>query len=422
MPRSVQYIGTATRFFELSITGKQGVWTPGMIAPVPDADADLLVASGLFRNDLEDGAIARYDANGALLKPDGSVFSGGGAAPPTLTNLPIFKAAVTATLANTADTFVLNIGDSTCRGTMAVGGVEQYPNGRSQMIAAGCYWAPAQSENFIGAAGATTAAYPSNDARVNSGGFTGVAATMGGSSWSASSAVADLVFTPRSAYSKVRVYYISISGSGTFGVKINGVQFQTVASAAADAVRSVTLDCAKTSGPVAISWVSGGAIYIVGVSVWDSSRKVVNYLNAGIAGSTSNDWVSAPSAFSALNSFGSFSPHLVDISIGINDARNGVAAATTQANLITLVNAAKAAGADVTLTTPSPIAGFDSQMLAVKNAYVAAAAATGAKLIDYWSWVGGAVSGMPAGSNDGLHPALSGYKHIADYWVSRVAA
>ncbi len=76
MPRSVQYIGTQRPFFEIAITGKPSSWYPGQISSVPDADADLLVASGQFRNDAEDGVIARFGPNGELLSAVGKTAFG----------------------------------------------------------------------------------------------------------------------------------------------------------------------------------------------------------------------------------------------------------------------------------------------------------------------------------------------------------
>ena len=49
MPTKIKYIGTARRYFESAITGKQSVWQPGGLDERPDADAALLLATGLFQ-------------------------------------------------------------------------------------------------------------------------------------------------------------------------------------------------------------------------------------------------------------------------------------------------------------------------------------------------------------------------------------
>jgi hypothetical protein len=49
MTTSIKYIGILDPYFEIGVTGKQGVWHRGQISDVPDADAALLVSTGLFQ-------------------------------------------------------------------------------------------------------------------------------------------------------------------------------------------------------------------------------------------------------------------------------------------------------------------------------------------------------------------------------------
>lgn len=48
MTVSVRYIGTSRPYFETGVTGKQTSWYPGEAAAVPDDDAALLLATGVF--------------------------------------------------------------------------------------------------------------------------------------------------------------------------------------------------------------------------------------------------------------------------------------------------------------------------------------------------------------------------------------
>lgn len=48
MTVTVRYIGTTDPYFETVVTGKPGKWNRGDTGEVPDADAALLVATGLF--------------------------------------------------------------------------------------------------------------------------------------------------------------------------------------------------------------------------------------------------------------------------------------------------------------------------------------------------------------------------------------
>jgi len=48
MTVSIRYIGTSRPYFEIGVTGKQTSWYPGQAAAVSDADATLLLATGVF--------------------------------------------------------------------------------------------------------------------------------------------------------------------------------------------------------------------------------------------------------------------------------------------------------------------------------------------------------------------------------------
>ena len=48
MPTTIKYIGTQRNYFELAVTGKQSNWEPGQTEERADAEAALLLATGLF--------------------------------------------------------------------------------------------------------------------------------------------------------------------------------------------------------------------------------------------------------------------------------------------------------------------------------------------------------------------------------------
>lgn len=48
MPKTIKYIGTQVRWPELAVTGKQSTWNPGRQDERSDAEADLLLGTGLF--------------------------------------------------------------------------------------------------------------------------------------------------------------------------------------------------------------------------------------------------------------------------------------------------------------------------------------------------------------------------------------
>ena len=91
--------------------------------------------------------------------------------------------------------------------------------------------------------------------------------------------------------------------------------------------------------------------------------------------------------------------------------------------MLSLTQKAQATGADVSLTTPNPILSFDSAMDALKATYISVAASTGAKLVDYYTSVGGRTTGLPAGGMySSLHMSIIGYQHKSEYWLAGVEA
>lgn len=48
MAKNIKYIGAATTYQELAVTGKQSVWHPGQVEQRSDAEADLLLGTGQF--------------------------------------------------------------------------------------------------------------------------------------------------------------------------------------------------------------------------------------------------------------------------------------------------------------------------------------------------------------------------------------
>lgn len=64
MPITLKYIGAQNRWPELAVTGKQSVWAIGQTEERTDAEAQLLVATGLF--DAVDAPLMLDAASGAV--------------------------------------------------------------------------------------------------------------------------------------------------------------------------------------------------------------------------------------------------------------------------------------------------------------------------------------------------------------------
>jgi lysophospholipase L1-like esterase len=364
-----------------------------------------------------------YDPQTLLPITEGGIpspVSGGGA--PTFTGLPVLKAAVLAAIAGGPEVPILAIGDSTGRGTLSGGGgLYQYPSSIWHLIAASVNWggATGNCENVIGWGGTDPAMA---DFRVAHGGWTSFSNTLGGAGWQANSAVADLVFSPTEDSTEIDIYYLGNSSFGSFSVKIDGQAIVTISgNIATSAVYKATIKVPPRKHTIAASWVSGAGRFLGYVC---RNRRKLNFLNVCVAGSTTSDWVlTGGLGFYPFDNLAVPAPKLIDISLGINDANTGVSATTFQANLLALTNKAKATGADVTLTTFNPTTGTGQAALpAYRDAYVAVSAATGAKLIDFYTSVGGVIAGLPGGMADASHPNMIGYAQKATYWLAQVQA
>lgn len=67
MPVSLKYIGTNGRYAELPVTGKQSFWIPGQVGEVADADAPLLLGTGVFERDITELSRQQLQAVDALV-------------------------------------------------------------------------------------------------------------------------------------------------------------------------------------------------------------------------------------------------------------------------------------------------------------------------------------------------------------------
>ena len=396
---------------------------PSTGIPASDLAAAAQTSLGKADSAIQDlaGMTAKFNAGTALEKAAFQSSVSGGRTLGVFSMLPIVRAALQATNAQLSDTVVLLVGDSTCRGVgSGGGGVGQFTASIAHMLSAACAWSgDAVSENIIGRAGVATATY---DDRINEGGWTTLSDTLGGEGWQTSSAVADWTYTPKIPVSVADIYYLGSPGAGTYTVKMDGRAVATVNCNTTAGLYKLRLQMPLGMHVFSASWGKTNA-YHVGVDAWDGRRKRVRFINAGCTGRKTSDWTNASTAWAPFNSMGVPAPNLIDISLGIDNVINGVADATTRAELLSLTRKAQTTGADVTLTTPNPIIGFDAAMDALQATYVSVAASTGAKLIDYYSSVGGRKTGMPEGGMfSSLHPSMRGYAHKRDFWLNAVEA
>lgn len=156
----------------------------------------------------------------------------------------------------------------------------------------------------------------------------------------------------------IKPYYGTTPAAASFQWRIDGGGYTTINSGGTPDPRtqgSFTINTTLGGHTVNLVWVSG-YVNIAGWEAYDSTHKEVQLMNCGWSGAKTSDWTLSTYLYSPGNAIANLAPDLVIIELGLNDlnASTGISVAAYQANLQTLVNSAKAAGADVLLVTGGP--------------------------------------------------------------------
>ena len=167
--------------------------------------------------------------------------------------------------------------------------------------------------------------------------------------------------TPAAEVDTFEIYY-PVNTYGTLNYTIdNGAAAMAVqagspalgkAVATATKVGSHTLRLARNSA-------AGGSAYVSGVVAYNAALKDVRIINAAARGWSTVDWLVADQPWRAFPGIRGLSPQITIIMLGPNDRRVGGAGTTPaqlEANLLALINQAKADGGNVILALPMPIA------------------------------------------------------------------
>lgn len=162
----------------------------------------------------------------------------------------------------------------------------------------------------------------------------------------------------------------------------NGWHRITATAASLSASNTVTLKMSGSVGPDA-------GVYVTGITTFNSAVKQVLIGNCGRPNATTADWA-ASGTFYSLELITNYAANLMVLMLGTNDMINGVALATTQANLQTIITRCLTVGS-VILMTPPPSS--DSTVMAAAPAYNAMlyglAATNNIPLIDLYAAMGG---------------------------------
>lgn len=337
-------------------------------------------------------------------------------------NFRHWRAAVARVRAGTGFASVACYGDSTTQGAGGTSrpNVESYPTLLRGLL--NSYFAPA-AEGIIWA----LARLPVDGRWTLGGGWTRVTGLGPGISSGiegAAGAVGVLALAPGFAFDRFRVLYIRNAGHGSTTVNVDGgASLGTIAANGAAAVlSSPTYEVALGQHTINLSGPTGGALYVLGIEAWDSTRPAVRVSNGGAAAQGSASWVSDTSPFDSLNTaFNLAKPDLTILCLTINDAANSVPVATWRARMATLIDRARANNGDVLLVSGVPIdsaayVGGDVRQAEYSAELVTLAGEKDCGFSDLFKrWESYAKSnevGLYA-AGDNLHPSPQGYGDVA---------
>lgn len=162
------------------------------------------------------------------------------------------------------------------------------------------------------------------------GGYLYLAASAGTFTWTSTANVDSFI-----------LHYVTISGGGTFSYSIDGGTAVNVSTNAANAwVKSATISLGSPGAhSIALTWVSGGNVFINGLDAWDSTTPAVRLLNMGIGGVQASIWADSSNPWSSLNALVTKAPTLAVIDLGTNEIIQGTSAATFTTNMQTIITA-----------------------------------------------------------------------------------
>jgi len=351
----------------------------------------------------------------------------------SVSDLPVWSAAVRTMQAGGREARLLCIGDSVTQGYGGVSG-GWTPNGRAgawperlaALMSGRGLPASAASVAGAGAADGASGGYSAYDPRVTLGAGWGVNAltAMGGKLFSGAAASGGAwSFQPDGPVDRFDLWAVTNTALGVMTVETDGVVRATVDTTKAASMEVSTVAFPTTSGPVTVRWASGGAVFIAGGVAWRSDVRRARVINAGWGGAKVADWITTDQPYRAYGSIPAAAPDLSVVCLTINDWNAGTAVATYKAGLRSLVDRCLTTG-DVLLMTGCPSdpaqgkASYATQG-AIRDAVLEVAAAKGlATPIDGTALFGGGfASGLMF---DSVHPNAVGQARIAEAVRARV--
>lgn len=347
------------------------------------------------------------------------------------TNMRHWRKSVANVIAGVADAKIACIGDSTTYGAGSTGSgtnnfrAGSWPTRLAALLSAIGIPAVQGSGNWNGSINPVS----NGDPRWSLGaGWTqNGTATLGGPLIMNTTTTNVLSFTPGVQFDTIKIWYLQLSGLGTFSVSVDGgASLASVNCSGTTVFTSATVSCPNTSARIDITPTTlGNGFYIALVAVSLSTTKKVLIDNFGWYGQPISAFTGNTAVFSPIPALTAYAPDLTIICHTINDCVAGTAIATYTASHQSVINAAKAGGGDVMLMcgAPSGNTQYPANGAAYVNALKALAISNDIPLIDIDNrWTSYAASNPHGMYYDVLHPSAVGYIDIARAVAQAVTA
>jgi len=223
------------------------------------------------------------------------------------------------------------------------------------------------------------------------------------------------------------ILWAGSTGNGTFSWKVDAGTATNVSTNVAFNVAASTHISLGSAGAhtLTLTNVSGGPTFITGVVEYagDFARGIQVH-DCGFSGSTTGFWTGPGGNSDGAASLPALSPSLIIIALGVNDNASGISAATSAANITSMISDIRAAlspappilllamynAASDGPTTPAQWAAY------VQAMYGIAAADSAVDILDLTLRMPstGAANTWSLYAGDGIHPVNRGHQMIAD--------
>lgn len=232
-------------------------------------------------------------------------------------------------------------------------------------------------------------------------------ATGATSSWSFGSTTFD----------SVTFWYYGTGSTGVFEVLIDSVSQGSVVTngAPTNKWKSVTYSTTLATHTLAVNWISGGEVDIMGPTIIKTGTPQIDIYNMGIGGSTTSTWDINNNWFPMTLST-ALAGDLYVLNLGINDLVNaGITVAAYKSSMQDMITTLKATGANVIICVPTPCNSglFTAGIQAYRSALQDLSSTNDIPLIDWFKFFNETYTAsnyyFNGSANDALHPNQASY-------------